>query len=65
VRLPECPWLIVQGDLDELVDPARVQSWVASITATPDLVVLPGVEHFFHGRMNDLRTAVLDWVRRT
>jgi alpha/beta superfamily hydrolase len=65
VRLPECPWLIVQGDQDELVDPARVQSWVASITATPDLVVLPGVEHFFHGRMNDLRTAVLDWVRRT
>lgn len=65
VRLPECPWLIVQGDQDELVDPALVQSWVASITATPDLVVLPGVEHFFHGRMNDLRTAVLDWVRRT
>ena len=65
VRLPECPWLIVQGDQDELVDPARVQSWVASFTATPDLVVLPGVEHFFHVRMNDLRTAVLDWVRRT
>lgn len=64
-HLPTCPWLIVQGDHDELVDPARVQSWVASIAATPELIMLPGVEHFFHGRMNDLRAAVLDWVRRS
>jgi len=65
VRLPDCPWLIVQGDQDEVVDPAHVQSWAASIAATPDLVMLPGAGHFFHGRMNDLRAAVLDWVGRT
>ena len=64
-RLPACPWLIVQGDSDELVDPARIEAWVATLAASPELVMLQGVEHFFHGRMNDLRTAVLDWVRRT
>lgn len=63
--LPTCPWLIVQGDDDELVDARDIQRWVATLPAPPELVMLQGVQHFFHGRMNDLRQVVLDWVRRT
>ncbi|HKE95170.1 MAG TPA: alpha/beta fold hydrolase [Povalibacter sp.] len=62
--LPTCPWLVIQGDQDELVDVSEIRSWVATLAAPPELVVLPGAGHFFHGRMNDLRSSVLGWARR-
>jgi alpha/beta superfamily hydrolase len=61
--VPQCPWLIVQGDADDVVDPATVIDWVAGLRPTPTLVVLPGVGHFFHGRLNELRQAVIDAIR--
>jgi alpha/beta superfamily hydrolase len=64
-NLPTCPWLLVQGDRDELVDATQTQRWAMALRQPPEVVVMEGVEHFFHGRMNDLRTVVLDWVRRT
>jgi alpha/beta superfamily hydrolase len=60
--LPRCPWLIVQGDRDELVDAADIQQWVRALPAQPRLEMLSGVEHFFHGRLNDLRTTVVSWL---
>ena len=64
-QLPQCPWLLVQGDSDELVNASEIQRWVATIAHPPRLVVLPGVEHFFHGRLNDLRSVVLEWLDAT
>jgi alpha/beta superfamily hydrolase len=64
VALPECPWLLVQGDKDELVDAADIQRWVQALAAPPELALLPGVDHFFHGRLNELREVVLQWARR-
>ena len=61
--LPRCPWLIVQGDRDELVDAADIQQWVRSLAIQPSLSMLTGVEHFFHGRLNDLREVVVNWLR--
>ena len=55
---PACPWLVVQGDRDELVDFAAVQSWVAGFSEPPRLAVLAGAEHFFHGRLVELREQV-------
>lgn len=60
--LPQCPWLIVQGDRDELVDPADIQHWAQALPVQPRLTMLSGVEHFFHGRLNDLRTTVASWL---
>ena len=60
--LPQCPWLIVQGDRDELVDPADIQQWARALPVQPRLSMLSGVEHFFHGRLNDLRTTVVSWL---
>lgn len=60
--LPQCPWLIVQGDKDELVDPNDIQQWAENLTESPRLVMLSGVEHFFHGRLNDLRQTVARWL---
>jgi len=60
---PRCPWLVVQGDKDELVDPQRVFTWAGSFEPAPSLVVMPGVGHFFHGQLPRLRQAVVDAIR--
>lgn len=62
--LPTCPWLLVQGDQDELVDAADTQRWVQTLANPPELALLPGVDHFFHGRLNELREIVLKWARQ-
>lgn len=54
---PQCPWLIVQGDADELVDVDDTIAWVNGLDPGPELLVLEGVDHFFHGRLNELRAA--------
>jgi alpha/beta superfamily hydrolase len=62
VARPHCPWLIVQGDRDELVDVATVRRWAGEFEAPPRLVELPGAEHFFHGRLVELRAVVLEFL---
>ena len=59
---PDCPWLIIQGDEDELVEIDETIEWVDSLEPGPELLVVPGAEHFFHGRLHDLREAVMAFV---
>lgn len=61
---PACPWLIVQGDVDEVVPPEVVLAWTRGLKPAPEVAVLPGAGHFFHGRINDLREAVLAFMGR-
>jgi uncharacterized protein len=63
LRPPDCPWLIVQGDADDVVDPERVFAWVKTQNPRPKLVVMSGVGHFFHGHLPELRDAVIDEIR--
>jgi alpha/beta superfamily hydrolase len=62
---PGCPWLIVQGDQDELIELSAVRSWAAGFTPEPRLHVVEGAEHFFHGRLTQLRGAILGFLRET
>ncbi|MET0282468.1 MAG: alpha/beta hydrolase [Steroidobacteraceae bacterium] len=59
IEVPQCPWLVVQGDADDVVDPAVNIQWAAQLVPPPRLVVLPGVGHFFHGQLG----ALLEQVR--
>jgi alpha/beta superfamily hydrolase len=61
---PECPWLILQGDQDELVDVEETIAWVNKLEPGPELEIFPDTEHFFHGKLVQLRRAVEDFVRR-
>lgn len=65
VPVPHCPWLIVQGDNDELVNGEEVRNWAQSFDPTPEFAMLSGVDHFFHGRLNELRDVVVRWVEAT
>ena len=59
---PACPWLVVQGDEDELVEVDDTIDWLNSLQPGPELQVFDGAEHFFHGRLIDLREAVTAFV---
>ena len=61
-RQPQCPWLVVQGDEDELVDIDETIAWFNSLGPGPELLIMEGAEHFFHGRLIDLREAVSGFV---
>ena len=60
---PACPWLIVQGDADDVVPAEAVIAWARTLSPAPQLTVLPGAGHFFHGRINELRDIVLEFMR--
>ncbi len=56
--LPDCPWLIVQGEADEVVAPAAVIDWAAQRAPQAQLRLLSGVGHFFHGRLHELADCI-------
>ncbi len=60
---PLCPWLVIQGEADEIVDPEAVYAWVAAQPEPPTLVRMPDTGHFFHRRLMDLRGAIKNGVR--
>ncbi len=62
---PLCPWLVVQGDKDELVDIAETVAWVDSLPPGPELLIVADGEHFFHGRLLELREAVTAFVEKS
>jgi hypothetical protein len=56
--LPTCPWVLVQGDADDVVSPDAVLAWARALKSPPRIEVMAGAGHFFHGRLNELREAV-------
>jgi len=50
-----CPWLIIQGDQDEVVVPEEVFAWAENLNPPPTLIRMQGAGHFFHGRLLELR----------
>jgi alpha/beta superfamily hydrolase len=54
------PWLLIQGAADDVVPAAQVLEWVEALPQTPQLTLLEGAGHFFHGRLNELKQTVLD-----
>jgi alpha/beta superfamily hydrolase len=60
--LPRCPWLLIQGDQDEVIDAQTVISWARGLATPPEMQVLAGAGHYFHGRLNDLREIVRTWI---
>ena len=47
--------VVVQGEADEVVPPAQVFAWVASLAAAPRLIRFADCGHFFHGRLGELK----------
>ncbi len=62
LAVPGCPWLVVQGDRDDLVNHELVDAWTRGLPVSPRVLMFEGADHFFHGRISELRRAVGDWL---
>jgi len=62
-RVPDMPWLVIQGDADAVVAADEVSAWAGGLTPAPKLVILPGVEHFFHGHLTILRQTIVSYLQ--
>lgn len=58
------PLLLVHGEHDEFGDVNKLRTLADKLAAvTPTrLVVIPGTGHFFEGRLDELKTAISDWI---
>ena len=63
VTRPPCPWLIVHGDRDELVEAEAVKTWARTYENAPTVLIVPEAEHFFHGKLTELREGILRFLR--
>ena len=60
---PDNPWLIIQGDEDEIVSFEDVSNWVETLDPRPGYLVMEQAGHFFHRRLMDLRGLLKNGVR--
>jgi uncharacterized protein len=60
-----CPWLIVMGEQDEVVPPQSVFDFAANRAEHPTLVKMPETSHFFHRKLVDLKTILIDYLEHT
>lgn len=58
IAYPQCPWLVIQPEADEVVDAAAVFAWAGQLAPRIDLVRFPNASHFFHGQLTTLRDAI-------
>ena len=52
-------------DRAQFEPPQAVRAWVDTLSPAPELQVLHGAGHFFHGRLNELRDVVLAFMARS
>lgn len=60
---PDCPWLVVQGDEDDVVVLEDVNCWIEDVEPPPEFLVMQQAGHFFHRRLMDLRGLLKNGVR--
>ncbi len=63
IAIPAIPWLLIQGEADEVVKARAVFDWIATLPRPPRVVKMPDTSHFFHRKLIDLRGAVKNGVR--
>ncbi|MGH9501294.1 MAG: alpha/beta hydrolase [Terriglobales bacterium] len=56
------PKLFVSGDRDQFGTPAQLETLVHSIPGRKKLTLIAGADHFFEGRLKEMRDAVELWV---
>ncbi len=54
-----CPWLVVQGDQDEIVPADEVFEWFATAHPEAQVICMHGAGHFFHGQLIALREILI------
>jgi alpha/beta superfamily hydrolase len=65
--LKDCakPKLFVSGDRDQFGPRPKLESLVKTLADPKKLVIVEGADHFFEGRLRELRGAIEVWLRET
>jgi alpha/beta superfamily hydrolase len=56
------PKLFVSGDRDQFGPRAKLEAVVGSLPEPKKLAIVPGADHFFEGRLRELRESIEAWV---
>ncbi len=57
------PWMIVQGDVDEVVPVDEVRTFVAQSASPLIYSEMPDTSHFFHGKLIELKSLLLQHIQ--
>jgi uncharacterized protein len=57
------PKLFVSGARDQFGPPVKLRELIASVPEPKELVLIEGADHFFEGRLRELREAIEQWVK--
>ena len=57
---PPARWLLIHGADDELVAVDAVKLWAEHLPRPPEVIVMSGATHFFHGQLVKLRRLVIE-----
>ena len=52
---PPCPWIVLQGEADEIVDPALVFEHFDQVQPPVRMLRFPATGHFFHTKLVEMR----------
>ena len=56
------PKLFVSGSRDQFASKAKLEALVASLPEPKKLVIIEAADHFFEGRLREMREAIEHWV---
>lgn len=56
----QCPWIVVQGEQDEIVNPDAVYLTLNRLAIPHTLITLSNTGHFFHGQLLTLQHKLLE-----
>jgi hypothetical protein len=59
------PKLFVSGSRDQFGPPAKLEALVDTFADPKKLVRIEAGDHFFEGRLKEMRVAIEDWTRKT
>lgn len=59
---PTCPWVVVQGEEDDVVPAKDVYTWLQGLTHQSNLIKVPECGHFFHGKLGVLKSVILAYA---
>jgi uncharacterized protein len=57
------PKLLVSGDRDQYGSPAQLEKLTEPLPEPKKLVIIQGADHFFEGRLREMREAIESWIR--
>ena len=58
-----CPWILVQGEKDDVVPAEAVLAWAEHRQPKPHIIRFKEAGHFFHGQLTELRVEIENALR--